>query len=168
MDPDGQRWSLQGVNSGPEPLLGCCKNVPIEVGGIHFDHDFFVKSGDFNDHELLLGQPWLMAFGAQIGYEGANDGNHSMRLQVYDQGNRDKASVIVQALINESREQTKLVTSVKAIPPAPPKPPSIQEFPDSEELHKQYDCIHTSPSISSLTGYAPSIPTFGRELSEAL
>src|ERR1700720_2146547 len=103
-----------------------------------------------------------MAFSAQIGYEGANDGNHSMKLQVYDQGNRDNASVIVQALINESREQTKLVTSVSAIPPVspeipptPPEPPSDQEFPDSEELHKQYDHTHTSPSISSLTGYAP-------------
>jgi hypothetical protein len=101
IDYDGQNWSLQGINSGPEPLVGCCWNVPIEIGGIRFDHHFFVKKGSFKGHDMLLRQPWLVGVGANIKYGGTAEGNHGMDIQVYEKGNPSGSSVSLCALMNE-------------------------------------------------------------------
>jgi Aspartyl protease len=101
IDLDGQNWSLQGINSGPEPLVGCCQNVPIEIGGIRFNHHFFVKKGSFEGHNMLLGQPWLVGVGANIKYGGTSEGNHGMDIQVYEKGNPSGSSVSLHTLMNE-------------------------------------------------------------------
>jgi Aspartyl protease len=100
IDLDRQNWSLQGINSGPEPPVGCYQNVPIKIGGIRFDHHFFVKKGSFEGHNMLLGQPWLVGVGATIKY-GGTEGNHGMDIQVYEKGNLSRSSVSLHALMNE-------------------------------------------------------------------
>jgi Protein of unknown function (DUF4100) len=101
IDLDRQNWSLQGINSRLEPLVGCCRNVPIEIGGIRFNHHFFIKKGSFEGHDMLLGQPWLVRVGANIKYGGTTEGNHGMDIQVYEKGNLSGSSVSLHALMNE-------------------------------------------------------------------
>ena len=33
IDLDGTRWSLKGINGGAVPLVGCCREVPVSIGG---------------------------------------------------------------------------------------------------------------------------------------
>ena len=36
IDLDGARWSLKGINGGAVPLVGCCREVPVAIGGTPF------------------------------------------------------------------------------------------------------------------------------------
>lgn len=55
IDLDGTRWSLKGINGGVVPLVGCCREVPMTIGGHHFDHHFFCG---FRDRQTRC-DPWL-------------------------------------------------------------------------------------------------------------
>lgn len=68
MELDGVRWSLKGVNGDAVPLVGLLRNVEVEVGGHRFDHHFFVSSEGTGNQDVILGQPWLIWFSANIGY----------------------------------------------------------------------------------------------------
>ncbi|KZT05481.1 uncharacterized protein LAESUDRAFT_760351 [Laetiporus sulphureus 93-53] len=68
IDSDGARWSLKGISGDPVPLLGCCRDAPVEIGGWRFDHHFFVGTWKFGHHDGILGQPWLQWYSAQIDY----------------------------------------------------------------------------------------------------
>lgn len=68
MELDGVRWSLKGVNGDAVPLVGLLRNVEVEVGGHRFDHHFFVSSEGTGNQDVILGQPWLIWYSANIGY----------------------------------------------------------------------------------------------------
>lgn len=68
MDEDGSRWSLRGINGDPVPLLGCCRDAPVEIGGKQFDHHFFVSNREFGNYDGILGQPWLQWNSTQVEY----------------------------------------------------------------------------------------------------
>lgn len=114
MDPAGSAWGIRGVNGGPESLHGCCRRVPIEIGGLRFDHIFFVKNGNIgHDYDLLMGQPWLKAAAAEISYGG--DKKDSMRIRIYEHGDVTKNSLIVNLSVDHKREATRLVHHVEQI-----------------------------------------------------
>lgn len=69
MDEDGSRWTLRGIHGEPVPLVGCCRDAPITLGGARFDHHFFVQPGEMGRHDGILGQPWLLWFSSRLEYE---------------------------------------------------------------------------------------------------
>ena len=69
MDEDGSQWTLCGIHGEPVPLVGCCRDAPITLGGTRFDHHFFVHPGEMGCHDGILGQPWLLWFSSRLKYE---------------------------------------------------------------------------------------------------
>jgi hypothetical protein len=67
IDLDGVRWSLKGINGRAIPLVGCCREVPILIGGHQFDHHFFINS-ETGKQDTILGQPWLQWYMAALLY----------------------------------------------------------------------------------------------------
>ena len=67
IDLDGTRWSLKGINGEAIPLIGCCREVPVTIGGHHFDHHFFVNS-ETGKQDMILGKPWLQWYMAVLLY----------------------------------------------------------------------------------------------------
>ncbi|KAF9515407.1 hypothetical protein BS47DRAFT_1360987 [Hydnum rufescens UP504] len=107
-DPAGSAWGIRGVNGNAEPLYSCCHTVPIEIGGLRFDHIFFIKNGSIGaDYDLLMGQPWLKAITAEIRYCDTGKSNN-MRLQIYEQGDVTGESLIINLAVDQRREATKL------------------------------------------------------------
>ena len=112
LDPAGSYWGIKGVNGGPETLHGCCRRIPIEIGGLRFDHIFFVKNGPIgHDYDLLMGQPWLRAAAAEISY--GNERPDSMRLRIYEQGDTSGNSLVINLNVDHKREATKLIQAAK-------------------------------------------------------
>ncbi|KIL56982.1 hypothetical protein M378DRAFT_16606 [Amanita muscaria Koide BX008] len=69
LEIDGVRWSLKGINGGAVPMVGLLRNVEVEIGGHRFDHHFFVSTeGTGNQQDVLLGQPWLHWYSANLAY----------------------------------------------------------------------------------------------------
>jgi hypothetical protein len=68
LDHDGRRWSLKGINGPAVPLVGCVRNSPVDIGGHSFDHHFFVSSEGTGKQEIILGQPWMLWYAADISY----------------------------------------------------------------------------------------------------
>ncbi|THH15646.1 hypothetical protein EUX98_g9432 [Antrodiella citrinella] len=89
LDPDGGRWSLKGVVGEPVHLFGCCRDAPVEIGGMHFDHHFFITPQETGKFDAILGQPWLQYFAARFDY--ARDSS-SMILEVWPTGAREGKS----------------------------------------------------------------------------
>ncbi len=42
MDPAGAAWMLQGVSGHQIALEGLCRDVPISIGGVEVNHNFFI------------------------------------------------------------------------------------------------------------------------------
>jgi hypothetical protein len=68
LDHDGSRWSLKGINGPAVPLVGCVCNSPVEISGHAFNHHFFVSSKGTGKQEIILGQPWMLWYAADISY----------------------------------------------------------------------------------------------------
>jgi hypothetical protein len=111
LDADGTRWSLRGINGDPVPLLGCCRDVPITIGGHDFDHHFFVSGRNNSKTDVIIGQPWLHFYDAQIDY--LREGG--MHVRVYpDSRDKNTCLTIKAAGRDTSRNQEKLVLSGKS------------------------------------------------------
>ena len=91
LDPDGAHWTLRGIGNEVQKLLGCARNVPVEIGGHRYDHHFFVTSGD-NRYDAILGQPWLLSVAANISYDKRDS---SMQLIAHVNGDVHGPRVIV-------------------------------------------------------------------------
>lgn len=118
IDPAGSAWAVRGINGQPENLFGCCRKVPIELGGLRFDHIFFVKDGEVSgDYQVLLGQPWLHAAAADIKYEVDEQGDRFINMRLYNRGDRNKGSIIVRLDVDKRREATKLVFNTRTKSP---------------------------------------------------
>lgn len=85
LDIDGSRWSLKGINGSPVPLVGCCRDVPIVLGGHRLDHHFFVSSEGTGRQDVILGQPWLQWYTANLAYSRTG----VVTMQVWKLGDRD-------------------------------------------------------------------------------
>lgn len=98
------------------------------------------------------------------------DGKHNMNVQAQEQGLEDVATITLQALLNTSREQTKLVHNATTDLPNDPGDTNIpKEIPKEEPQNVyQFYKISATPSQSSLAKNSPVIPTIGRELSQAI
>lgn len=68
LDHDGRCWLLKGINSPAVPLIGCVRNSPVDVSGHSFDHHFFISSEGTGKQEIILGQPWMLWYAADISY----------------------------------------------------------------------------------------------------
>jgi hypothetical protein len=94
LDPSGADWLLRGVSGHQVRLVGLCRNVPLQVGGIPFPHNFFVTSDNMGQKGIILGQPWLFSYSARLDYTH----NVGMNLQVWQEGDRDGGQSVRVAL----------------------------------------------------------------------
>jgi hypothetical protein len=85
IDLDGARWSLKGINGGAVPLVGCCREVPVTIGGHRFDHHFFVNS-ETGKQDVILGQPWLQWYTAALLYSRSG----AVEMKVWKKGDREE------------------------------------------------------------------------------
>jgi hypothetical protein len=68
LDHNDAWWSLKGINGPAVPPVGCICNSPVEIGGHAFNHHFFVSSEETGKQEIILGQPWMLWYAADISY----------------------------------------------------------------------------------------------------
>ncbi|KAF9513632.1 hypothetical protein BS47DRAFT_1362344 [Hydnum rufescens UP504] len=190
-DPAGSAWGIRGVNSNAEPLYSCCRTVPIEIGGLRFDHIFFVKNGSIGvDYDLLMGQPWLKAIAAEIRYHDTSKSNN-MHLQIYEQGDVTGESLIINLAVDQRREATKLThitewdLDTSNIPkllgtathvPQTLKPQTSTQHSDSEtvailgdnEMDFEYTCAPKEVDHSTAKPIPPHLTDPLRSLSETM
>jgi Aspartyl protease len=88
LDNDGARWSLKGINGPAVPLLGCVRDSPVSIGGHAFNHHFFVSSEGAGKQEIILGQPWMLWYAADISYSRSE----GVQLHLWANGERHCAS----------------------------------------------------------------------------
>ena len=89
MDPSGANWTLHGVSGHPVHLVGVCRNVPVDVGRMGFNHHFFVTQDKIGEKGMIGGQPWLFNHTVHIDYIVRK----GLQLQVWKDGDRDNPSV---------------------------------------------------------------------------
>ncbi|KAI0323294.1 hypothetical protein GY45DRAFT_1408148, partial [Cubamyces sp. BRFM 1775] len=116
VDRDGSRWSLRGLGGESVPLIGCCRDAPVQLGGKNFDHHFFVSEADRPQYDGILGQPWLAWYSASIQYtrggpvflvaypSGSREGAFA-RVQICDAGNpRNADRLVLTAEVEDSHD----------------------------------------------------------------
>lgn len=91
VDKDGARWSLKGLGGENVPLIGCCRDAPLQMGGKNFDHHFFVCENDKSRYDGILGQPWFEWYAADIQYSRAGP----VVLRAFTTGDKEGASASV-------------------------------------------------------------------------
>lgn len=112
IDEDGKRWSLRGIGGETVPLLGCCIDAPVQLGGKNFDHHFFVSNREHGNYDGILGQPWLNWFSADISY---NRGGVT-HLRAYVGGDKTASfSSIEIARANNPRNADRLALTSEAL-----------------------------------------------------
>src|SRR5580693_55435 len=100
VDPSGATWVLKGVSGHTVQLVGLCRNVPIGIGGLEFNHNFFVAQGSIGDKQLILGQPWIYNHAARFDYIPPK----GLQMQIWEHGNREGDSVrITIPILNSPR-----------------------------------------------------------------
>jgi gag-polyprotein putative aspartyl protease len=104
LDPAGAAWGIKGINGITENQQGCCRKVPIEIGGLKFDHAFFIKkTGMGNDYDLLMGQSWLNAVAAETLFDNSED-TGPMKIRIFENGNKLGNSAVVNLIVNQRCE----------------------------------------------------------------
>ncbi|THU91073.1 hypothetical protein K435DRAFT_674857 [Dendrothele bispora CBS 962.96] len=68
VDFEGMKWTLTGVNGGPERLRGVVTDVPMKLGKHEFPHHLFVANKPLENQDIILGQPFLHWFAARLDY----------------------------------------------------------------------------------------------------
>ncbi|THU77166.1 hypothetical protein K435DRAFT_812703 [Dendrothele bispora CBS 962.96] len=68
IDFEGMKWTLRGVNGGPERLKGVVTDVPMMLGKHEFSHHLFVANSPLEGQDIILGQPFLNWFAARLDY----------------------------------------------------------------------------------------------------
>ena len=90
MDPAGAAWTLQGVSGHQIALEGLCRDIPISIGGVEVNHNFFITQDKLNRKDVILGQPWLFGHSTRIDYIH----NIGMIIQIWNEGDRDNGASI--------------------------------------------------------------------------
>lgn len=70
VDFKGMKWLLKGIHGNLEQLQGLVTDAPIKLGSHSFLHHLFVSWKSVRDHDIILGQPFLQWYSAQIDYDG--------------------------------------------------------------------------------------------------
>ena len=68
IDDSGNSWTLKGISGHTMGLEGICWNIPVQIGGIEFSHNFFVSQMDLGNKDMVLGQLWLFSQSTRINY----------------------------------------------------------------------------------------------------
>ncbi len=84
VDFEGAKWSLRGIHGDPEQLQGIVADAPIKIGSHFFPHHLFVSRHPIGEHDLILGQPFLHWYAAQMEY----DKNGATKLVLWKDGDR--------------------------------------------------------------------------------
>jgi Retroviral aspartyl protease len=153
MDPSGKDWILCGISGHQVNLIGLCHNVPIQVGGVLFPHNFFITLDNIGQKDIILGQPWLFLYSTRIEYAHTE----GMNLQVWQDGDRQGCSIHITLPImlvprnvfpiQLAKRHTTIVNSVEAIPPD-----HIPEFPSIVSLTiatPEFDLKRLGPSVKA-------------------
>jgi hypothetical protein len=169
MDPSGANWTLRGVSGHPVHLVGVCRNVPVDVGGMGFHHHFFVTQDKIGEKGMIGGQPWLFNHAARIDYIVGK----GLQLQVWKDGDRENPSVRVSIPIIQSQRNVYKTTAQQ------PREVSISAISlESNELDINQFALRNygsreatwepaKPSLIASQGLAPQIPRLGNSLIEA-
>lgn len=183
IDRAGSAYSVGGVNGGKENMHGCCHTIPIEIGGLRYNHIFFVKNGSLgtNGH-MILRTPWMFGHKSRLVFSMAT-GTPSISMQIYVGGNLEGESVIVQLEVNPDQENNQLIQPRYSPPPPSkleaeaaihhPNPSQFQQigkglYVNTAELMNTYQRAGASPPRSALKRNSPPIPSVGRSYSSAL
>ena len=75
---------LKGISGHMMGLEGICWNVPVQIGGLEFSHNFFISQLSLGNKDMILGQPWLFSHSMRIDYV------HDMgvTLQLWEKGDQ--------------------------------------------------------------------------------
>jgi hypothetical protein len=52
-------WKIRAATKGTEDLFAACPDVPVKIGDVEIDQNFFVQ--DEVSHSVILGQPFITA-----------------------------------------------------------------------------------------------------------
>ena len=169
MDPSGANWTLRRVSGHPVHLVGVCRNVPVDVSGMGFNHHFFVTQDKIGKKGMISRQPWLFNHAARIDYIVRK----GLQLQVWKDGNRENPSVRVSIPIIQSQRNV-----YKATARHPREVSAAAISLESNELDinqfalRSYESQEATwepakPSLIASQGRAPQIPRLGNSLIEA-
>ena len=112
-DVAGSAWGIRGVNGNTETLFGICRRVPIKIGGVRFDHVFFIKKDNLgSDCDMLMGQPWLQSVAAELLYGG--DLPDPVQMRLYENGDKSASPIVVKLDVDHTRGATKLIQLVES------------------------------------------------------
>ncbi|THU79043.1 hypothetical protein K435DRAFT_811034 [Dendrothele bispora CBS 962.96] len=64
IDFEGMKWTLRGVNGGPERLRGVVTDVPMMIGKHEFPHHHFVSNAQLESQDIIL--EWTILEKAKI------------------------------------------------------------------------------------------------------
>ncbi|THU99497.1 hypothetical protein K435DRAFT_855588 [Dendrothele bispora CBS 962.96] len=68
IDFEGMKWTLRGINGGPERLKGVVTDVPLMIGKHKFPHHHFIANVPLENQDIILGRPFLTWFAARLDY----------------------------------------------------------------------------------------------------
>ena len=96
-----RKFQVKGINGSPIGLLGICRETPISIGGVRFDHNFFVTSRDtIGERKVVLGQPFMNYHTMKIEYTPGE----GMVAQAWVAGKREGPSIrVVVARVSDNR-----------------------------------------------------------------
>ena len=125
VDLSGATWVLKGVSGHTVQLVGLCRNVPIGIGGLEFNHNFFVAQGSISDKQLILGQPWIYNHAACFDYIPPK----GLQMQIWEHGDSVRITIpilnsprnVFGASVKESRTRSwhSRVVELEATPGGP-------------------------------------------------
>jgi hypothetical protein len=52
-------WKIRAATKGTEDLFAACPDVPVKIGDVEIEQNFFVQ--DEVSHSVILGQPYITA-----------------------------------------------------------------------------------------------------------
>ena len=161
LDPSGASWSLCGIAGQPVNLIGLCCNVPVEIGGFAFPHNFFISKDTLGEKDIIIGQPWLLNHAARFDYLP----DTGTTVQFWECGDREGNSVLINIpLIKSShnvfrafvKEPRFRVTNISYASCA-----VAETNPFTIHTHNRLTWMPASPSYNAKIGEAPVIPRLG-------
>jgi hypothetical protein len=73
-------WIMRAANSGQTRLYGACPAIPIKIGNVEVEQNFFVQNS--SAYPVLLGQPFITA--SRMETKVLDDGSHYARIRSID------------------------------------------------------------------------------------
>jgi hypothetical protein len=113
-----------------------------------------------------MGQPWLRAAAAEISY-GSEKGD-SMRIRIYEQGDTNKNSLIVNLNVDHTRAATRLVHQVEITDNSTQATEPVSQTPTPDNSHENdHEAQQDSANDSTPISVDDPEPTTGSKLDSA-